>query len=247
MSKSPLLLSFVVGAVLGFGLSRVLTPAHEVRPVAASEVTARAKEILSQPEPLHRLAGISALLESLGPESVPAVTAAFENAPIDGGDPELIVLATWWAAFDPTAALAWTSSDWRAGYGAVIAAVFRSWAHLDPEAALRNAGSLRYPGQLDLAKDAIYAGWDESGKPGLGEVFNQMPMREQQRLAQILARRRVVTMGVKGALEWADAFPNTGMRELLSVRVASVAAGSREGARQVAEWAGPRIASAKKP
>ena len=169
----------------------------------------QAREILSKPEPLDRIAELSALLKKLGPEAVPALTEAFDSAPLDGGDPELIVLVTWWAGFDPKAAFAWTSSDWRAGYGAVIAAVFRAWAHVDPNEALENARRLRYPGQLEMAKDALYAGWDESGKPGLQEVFDQLAMRDQQRLAQILARRRVITLGVDGATRWAESFPRS--------------------------------------
>src|SRR5258705_9267597 len=83
-------------------------------PVSASEVGARAKEILAQSEPLTRIADLSALLQRCGPDAVPALLEAFENAPLDGGDPELIVLATWWSKFDPKAAFEWTSSDWRA-------------------------------------------------------------------------------------------------------------------------------------
>jgi hypothetical protein len=251
MSKNvSLLLSLALGVVLGFALSGALPFADRdgrTQPVDPAQLTVRAREILSRPEPLDRIAELSALLRSLGPEAVPALTEAFESAPLDGGDPELIVLVTWWAGFDPKAAFSWTSSDWRAGYGAVIAAVFRVWAHANPQEALANAGRLRYPGQLDMAKDAIYAGWDESGKPGLGDVFNQLAMRDQQRLAQILARRRVITLGVDGATQWAESFPHPAVREMVAVRVASAAASTKEGARQISAWATPRIAEAKAP
>jgi hypothetical protein len=213
----------------------------------APQVTVQVREILSKPDPLDRIAELSALLQKLGPEAVPALTEAFDSAPLDGGDPELIVLVTWWAGFDPKAAFAWTSSDWRGGYGSVIAAVFRAWAHVDPQEALANARRMRHPGQLELAKDALYAGWDESGKPGLQEIFNQLAMRDQQRLAQILARRRVLTLGVDEAIRWAESFPVPAVREMMALRVASAAASTKAGARQVAEWASPRIAAAKAP
>jgi len=168
MSKSLVtVLSLVFGVAGGFLLGRASPGGSGGLSIDAAEVSTRTRAILRKPDPLPRLAELSALLERLGPEAVPAVTTEFESAPVDGGDPELIVLATWWAGFDPKAAFKWTSSDWRAGYGSVIAAVFRAWAHVDPREALANAGALRYPGQLDLAKDAIYAGWDGSGKPGL--------------------------------------------------------------------------------
>jgi hypothetical protein len=249
MSKTAsLLLSLALGGVLGFALSRALPSSNDdLRALDPARVNARAREILSSPEPLQRIAELSALLRGLDRDDVPAVTEAFEDAPLDGGDPELIVLATWWAAFDPKAAFAWTTSDWRAGYGAVIASLFRAWAHVDPQEALENAAKLRYPGQLDMAKEAIYAGWDESGKPGLMEVFNQLRLGDQQRLAQILARRRVIVLGTQGAIEWLKTFPNPEVQEMMALRVASAAAGSKQGAREISEWATPLIAAAKEP
>src|SRR5262245_53724949 len=115
-------------------------------PISASEAGPRAKEILEQSQPLTRIADLGGRLHRCGPDADPALLEAFENAPLDGGDPELIVLATWWSKFDPKAAFEWTSSDWRATYGAVIAAVFRGWAHQDPQAALKAAGTIRFQG-----------------------------------------------------------------------------------------------------
>jgi hypothetical protein len=215
--------------------------------VSASEAGARAKEILSQSEPLTRIADLSALLQRCGPDAVPALLEAFENAPLDGGDPELIVLATWWSKFDPKAAFEWTSSDWRATYGAVIAAVFRGWAHQDPQAALKAAGTIRFQGQLDLARDAIYAGWDESGRPGLEEALTAGGMADQQRFAESLARRRVVSLGVEEAIRWAESQPDPAFRQMMAVRVASVGAGTKAGAQIVAKWATPQILAADHP
>jgi hypothetical protein len=98
-----------------------------------------------------------------------------------------------------------------------------------------------------MAKEAIYAGWDESGKPGLMEVFNQLRLGDQQRLAQILARRRVIVLGTQGAIEWLKTFPNPEVQEMMALRVASAAAGSKQGAREISEWATPLIAAAKEP
>jgi hypothetical protein len=239
--------SIALGAVLGFALSRALGSADHRVPPTAAEVTPRAIEILKGTEPLRRLADLSALLSQLGPDAVPALSKAFDSAPLDAGDPELIVLATWWAAFDPQAAFAWASADWRAGSGTVLAAIFREWAHRDPQDALNNLRKLRYPVQGQMARDAIYAGWDESGKPGLADLFNTLPMREQQELGQLLARRRVVVLGTKEAIRWAESFPNPTMRQLLALRVASAAAATNEGVREVSEWATPLITAAKQP
>ena len=73
-------------------------------------------------------------------------------------------------------------------------------------------------------------------------------MAEQQRLAGIMARRRVIVLGIEGAIQWAETFPDESLRPLLAVRVASTAASmSSESARKVADWATPQIAAAVQP
>jgi len=215
--------------------------------VSPEEAGRLATEILHQGSPLKRMADLSALLLRCGPDAVPALLEAYEGAPLDGGDPEIVLLATWWSAFDPKAAFQWTSSDWRATYGAVIAAVFRGWAHSDPQEALKNVGTLRFAGQLELARDAVYAGWDESGKPGLEEALTGSSMADQQRFAEILARRRVVELGAEGAIRWAESHANPAFQQMMKVRVASAAAGTKSGAAVVAKWATPQIIAAKAP
>ena len=81
-------------------------------------------------DPLQRVADLSALfLRTLGPDAVPALVEAFEQAPVDGIDPELALFGMWWARFDPQAAFAWTKTDRRAQFAPVVAAIIRSWAH----------------------------------------------------------------------------------------------------------------------
>ena len=254
MSKASIAL-VSVGLGLAVALAAGCGPAADPKngatasapPVSAEEAGRLAKEILAKDTPLERVAGLSALLLRCGPDTVPALLEAYEGAPLDGGDPELVLLATWWSAFDPKAAFAWTSSDWRATYGAVIAAVFRGWAHSDPQEALKAAGTLRFAGQLDLARDSVYSGWDESGRPGLEEALSASSMADQQRFAELLARRRVVMLGAEGAIRWAESQPDPAYAQMMKVRVASSAAGTKSGAAVVSKWATPQIIEAKAP
>src|SRR5215510_555611 len=80
------------------------------------------------------------LLEHVGRESIPAVTEALKDSPLDVGDPEGIVFAGWWAESDPMAAYKWAVNHWRAGCATIIASVFRVWAHSNPQEALENSG-----------------------------------------------------------------------------------------------------------
>jgi len=204
----------------------------------------RVSEILRGSDPLERVRELSALLPALGPEALPALLGAFETAPIEIGDPELQLLGLWWARFDPGAAHQWTLVEWRAKSGPVIAAVYRSWAHEDPEAALAMALRQRLPGQREFALDAVVSGWDESGRAGLVQALASLDAAEQQRLAETFAARRVLTLGPAGAFEWLATLSDMPrFQQVMEVRIASSAAGLAGGGPLAAEWATPRVRS----
>lgn len=238
------LLTAVLGVGLGLGIGHVF-PRGASDPLEASIETSRAgaevKRILGAEDPLRRVGELGALLPRLGAESLPAVLEAFENSTVDAGDPELILLGSWWARFDPEGALEWITTDWRADHGVVMASVYRSWAHVDPQAALGAARGVRFPEQRHLCMDAAIAGWDESGQPGLIRfVAAQSDRIVQQNVADVLARRRVIKLGVQGALDWVEALPDEGeMKKVMRRRIAS--AGIRVDPESILSWAQPLI------
>ncbi len=235
------LTAFALGCALAFGIA--CDPQSPEAP-SAEQIGPRATEILNGKDPLRRVTEFSALLSTLGPSAVPALVEAIEAAPVGGGDPELELLGMWWARFDPQTALAWTRTEPRAQFGTVIAAVIRSWAHGDPERALGAARGLPFRGQQQIAIEAAIAGWDESGKPGLLEAVTQLPEREKQRVAESVARRRVLALGPAEAFRWVESLaPTPRFQEMMAVRVASAAAASKEGGPIAAAWATPRVRS----
>jgi hypothetical protein len=244
MSKTiPLLL---LGALLGYAASFI--PQFVQRGVSAGtpgaeHVEQTVREILNGKDPVQRVAQIGALLPTLDLDAVPALLRAYEAAPLDGGDPEIVLLTLWWVQLDPNAAFEWTRSDWRANFGSVLAALFRGWARVDAREAWTRAQAVGFTVQRDLAMAAAMAGWDESGQPGLIESIQQLPVVDQQRVGETLARRRVVMLGVDGAMRWVDSLPDDTFREVMTVRVASAAAAYKEGAPRAAEWAQQRIRS----
>src|SRR5262245_33881375 len=64
---------------------------------AGDRIVPRLSEILNGSDPLQRVTQLSELLTQLGPDAVPAVVEAFEKAPLDGVDPELVLFGMWWA------------------------------------------------------------------------------------------------------------------------------------------------------
>ena len=243
MSK-PAVIALVLMLGIAVGCGPAESPAPDSSAAAAlpaDQVEARATEILRKPDPVGRIRELSALLETLTPDAAPALVAAFDAAPLDGGDPELVLFGMWWAQFDPEAAYLWSSTDWRAQFGSVIAAIFRGWAHKDPQRAMEKARAVRFPFQRQLAVDAAFAGWDESNGAGLMEMVATLQSTDQQRIGEILARRRVVSLGPMQAIEWAEALPDPAFREMMTLRVAGAAAGVKGAASQVAAWARPQI------
>src|SRR5262245_43514040 len=186
MSKRPptrlaLGVALAVGGLVGSGVTfaalrsgRTPTSAPTTA-VAPSDVGPRVAEVLSEEDSLQRVTELSALLSTLQPSAAPAVSQAFKAARIGVGDPEQVLLATWWARFDPEAALAWISAQGSVGSGTAIAAIFRTWAHTDPQLAIGTARMLAVQMQGDLAVDAAIVGWDESRKPGLIELLATLP------------------------------------------------------------------------
>jgi hypothetical protein len=216
-------------------------PADAATRVSAAEAPERVRKVLEGTDLLRRVAELGALLPTVDPAAAPAIAEVFETSKIDSGEPELVLFGIWWAGHDPEAAMAWTTSDWRARQANVIAAVVRVWAHRDPQAAFGTARGLAFSNQRDLATDAAIAGWDESGQPGLLEMLPSFNSIEMQQVCEGIARRRVVALGPEGALKWADGLEPGQIKDIMSVRVASAAAADKNGAKIAGEWARPRV------
>src|SRR5215468_11707 len=117
------------------------------------------REILLQHDALQRTAALGQFLQGIGPESLEDVKAAYDSVFMDLGDVELILLAEWWARFDPEGAFAWSRGDWRARDPAVLSAVARAWARTDPAAVLARAPTLSDRERWAVV-DAAIRGWD---------------------------------------------------------------------------------------
>ncbi len=237
----PILTStLVLGCAIAIGFA--CTREAPSGPISADQAGATVKGILAIDDPLERVAELAPVFPRLSPDALPGVLQAYEHSGLDGGDPEIVLLGMWWARFDPAAAVRWTTTDWRAGYGAVLQAIYRSWGNRDPQEALRSARATVHPGQKDLNTDAAIAGWDESGQPGVEEYVRALPELDRQRFGEVLARRRVVSLGTEGALRWAESIEDPEFRKVMLRRVASAVAMDEPSV--AARWAEPRITAA---
>lgn len=229
-----ILLAAAAAFAIGYGVGSSRAP--EPRPyrstvapdeIALDGVAADAREILLEPDTLRRIAELSQLLRTLPPEALDELLAAYETVFLDRGDIDLVLLATWWARFDPEGAYRWTQREWSADHPLAVGAVFHTWALRDPHAAVAAAADVPNPQLRTGYTHQAIAGWEESGQPGVLEFVRSLPeTADRQRAIAVLARRRVLRDGVEASFEWADQLDDDqGWFKLNAIqRVASAAA-----------------------
>jgi hypothetical protein len=172
-----------------------------------SGVEAEIRNALVESDMLVRIERVAGLLQQLGPESAQQVLAIYETVWMELGQTELVLLADWWARFDPHAAMDWAESDFRTAGTNVPLAVLRSWARNDHNAAMARAlmGGKGASGTKGGYVSSAIEGWAESGKPGIMEYVQLLGHgMDRQRLLRGITLRKVMREGIAAAFEWAD-------------------------------------------
>jgi hypothetical protein len=201
------------------------------------------------PDALARAREVARILGEAPPEALGDVRAAYDSAFLANGSIELVLLAEWWARFDPASALDW-ARDSRIGWNpAVLAAVMGAWARQDPDAAVRAAREeIRDARLLTAGVTALVLAWEESGESGLQDYLERGAGGDPAVL-EALARAKVLRQGPDAAIAWAESFPEPEprappLRKNALVRVAGalVELDPQRAARFALEtpWPGPR-------
>jgi hypothetical protein len=202
---------------LSFGLGYSLSPSRPVDPptraVTGSApppgIASELQAALVLPDLLDRVAAVARILEPLGPGALDEVQKGYESVNLDLGDVELVLLADWWAGFDPSAAFGWARDSKIGWHPAVLTAMVRTWARRDPEAAARSIrATLQDDRLMTAAMVGLVHGWDESGRGGLETYLSGLPAGSL-RAVDVLARIRIAREGPELAFEWAQELPAT--------------------------------------
>ena len=205
-------------AALGFGLGFLAAspppsnpPVRSAalgKPPAPGTPGAAVYDALLIRDPLARTAALVQLLGSLGPDDLQHIRAAYDNVVTAPADPEIALLAQWWAQHDPEGAYTWARFNQTAHHPTVISAVLRTWARQDPHAANRALVRLRDPEQRRHAMVATVLGWEDGGYTDLPAFLGQLPQGiDLQRTVDALARRMVLRRGTAEAFRWAESLP----------------------------------------
>jgi hypothetical protein len=212
---------FALGLALGYGLS---TRSAE----SSLGSRERVLEIPADRNTLQRGNDLATFFAGASPEALAGIIEAYEASPLEIHDLELILLAEWWAAWDPQAARQWLAGQSGGKRYTATDTVFRVWARSVPPDALTAAEKIENASDRKSAVRAVLIGWDESLHGGFGEYVFELPQgTKRQDAMAVLAQRRVAMMGGKDALVWVDGLPaEKQFRMLIQARVSSVIAES---------------------
>src|SRR5262245_18051960 len=164
---------------------------------------------LLEPDLLKRTAEVAGRLGPLGPEALGDVRAAYRGVNFDTGDVELVLLADWWARFDPKAAFDWAHQSKVGWHPSVLAAVIRVWAEQDPVAAGQAALSVQDERLLQAALVGVVRGWEASSQDGLEEFLSARPPGSAAggRAIEASTRGKVARGTPEAAMAWAESLP----------------------------------------
>ncbi|HVN38547.1 MAG TPA: hypothetical protein VMW19_10320 [Myxococcota bacterium] len=200
-----------IGFAVGERQGRV-APAHTRKAAATlapnGSVAAAVQAALLDPDRLAGVEALAALLRKSGPDQLAEIRAGFETVFLDVADIEVVLLAEWWADFDPKAAFTWSQNSAIGHHPLVMHSVLEAWARRDPLAARDAYAGLVDPFLKRGSIDSLMSGWDASGQPGLIEYVRSLGASVDALMSMSpIARRHVLRDGPEGAFAWAEAFP----------------------------------------
>ena len=166
-------------------------------------------------DPLARVASLAGLLAVVPPSAKDQVVDAFDAYFLESYEVEQVLLAEWWAQFDPAAAFAWTRESHKARHPRIVMTAVEAWARQDPHAALAEVFKLPELGKMQEAGQvALVAGWDDSGEPGLLDYLIAFPRGTlRQAMLDGLVRRRLLRDGFDATVTWAEGIPENATGE----------------------------------
>ena len=223
MTRLDLPIRLLIPTVLALALAGCQESGSSAGPVPTAEDVTQA---LAASDPLERAESLARIFQRLPSEELAAVKVAYEDAFLDIGDLEIVLLAEWWGRFDGPGAVKWSFQQFTTSAKPVQQAVIRAWAREDPAAALRYVEGQSNESVRGLWLDAVITGWDESDSPGVLDFIRTMaPGRDRQRALAAVTRRMVLRDGVDATFDWAEGLPeDTDKFKLNAIRRAGSAA-----------------------
>jgi hypothetical protein len=206
---------WVATVAAAFGIGRVMTSPHTPPPSTPppGELATSILLAIGEGDPLVRLRRTASLLQDLGPEALPEVSALYERM-LPLIDPwELGPFFTAWARFHPAGAvehaLAWPRGEMQQQRELGVRTAVEEWARLDPDTAHGAAEQIAadHPRLRPHVWRGLATGWVHAsrGPEGLAAFLADLRPRHQRDAALGVAAQTLVRKGgAETALAWAD-------------------------------------------
>jgi hypothetical protein len=196
------------------------------------------EEALATRDEIERAYRVSAFLQQMDPDGLPAALRALEmrNIGVTRGDLQLFMLA--WSRFDAPGAFAWARAyptQWRQ---TLMEQAIYAWGFRNAPAALRELEAVEDPELETRLRHALVEGWLRSeDRVGASEYIAAISNpRQRSRLASLLASE-TMRDGPGAVMRWAEAVPETAPNDFKRgayYHAAMLVA--REDPRRAAEW-----------
>jgi len=167
---------------------------------------------LSVPKERTRAVRLARYFDEASPADLEATLQAYESAEAYVDALALVLLADWWAGFDPPGAfdhtLGWRFRDADAARVTIV----RSWGRRDPASAQGVVDEHRGTPRSDLLSQALAVGWAEGEDPsGVWAYLETLPRGlERQKALLAVISRSFVSNGVDETLRAVEALPDDG-------------------------------------
>lgn len=207
MPSPPIIatIGLLAGLGLGYFAPAWLSDWSTSRGIAASDAEQELSAALAEFDRLDRIAEMASVLSRTPPEGIDGLLSAVEAAPLNGGDIEYLVFASWWAGLDPEAAARWANRNPRVGaHRLILEELFRVWARRDPESALSAVPRLNFAVHRTVVRAAILSEIDPSELPRLVTLLEGIPAGPNRRaaIAAVISRRLAVDDAPQATERW---------------------------------------------
>jgi hypothetical protein len=202
------------GADAGARAERALQAIHR-QPQAGARTELEA--VLGVPNARARALQLAEYFDRASPADLDATWQAYQSAEAYVDALALVLLADWWASFDPAGAFA-HSLNWRfRDADAARFTIMRSWARQEPAAARRftDENRNRANPNSDVLIQALVVGWAERGDASDVWLYVEQLSAgvERQRAVLALIARSFAANGVEETLRSVDAIPDDGRNQ----------------------------------
>jgi hypothetical protein len=200
----------------GIPPTKALPPAVSAAGAAAAPAKGSLGKILEEREMYARITKLSEYLSTAGPEDLDEARELLRNQDDNMGGAENVLLARYWAIYEPLDATRWAMISAPLGFRlAVTLPTMEVWAIKDPYAAQLQVQALAMaPNSNVIAADmGLIRGWFQSEQPGLETYIRGMGVGSaRQRSLRILARQAIKTHGAEWAAKWPGKLPDDNVK-----------------------------------